>query len=77
MQEFDLYDLLANGDKSHDVPLLSGDVVFIPPVGPLVGMTGSVNAPAIYELREGTTLGKLLETAGGLNVVADRKQRNH
>jgi len=71
IQEFDLYDLLLKGDKSHDVALQSGDVVYIPPVGALVGITGSVNAPAIYELRDGVTLGALIETAGGLNVMAD------
>jgi polysaccharide export outer membrane protein len=71
VREFDLYDLLVKGDKSHDVPLQSGDVVFIPPVGPLVGVTGSVNTPAIYELTDGVTLGKLIETAGGLNVMAN------
>jgi protein involved in polysaccharide export with SLBB domain/uncharacterized protein involved in exopolysaccharide biosynthesis len=71
VQEFDLYDLLVKGDKSHDVALQSGDVVFIPAVGPLVGVTGSVNTPAIYELQDGVTLGKLIETAGGLNVMAD------
>jgi polysaccharide biosynthesis/export protein len=71
VKEFDLYDLLVRGDKSHDVALQSGDVVFIPTVGDLVGVTGSVNTPAIYELKEGTTLGNLIQTAGGLNVVAD------
>jgi protein involved in polysaccharide export with SLBB domain/uncharacterized protein involved in exopolysaccharide biosynthesis len=71
VQEFDLYDLLLKGDKSHDVALQSGDVVYIPAVGPLVGVTGSVNSPAIYELRDGIALGKLIETAGGLNVMAD------
>jgi protein involved in polysaccharide export with SLBB domain/uncharacterized protein involved in exopolysaccharide biosynthesis len=71
VKEFDLYDLLEKGDKSRDAALQSGDVVFIPVVGPLVGMTGSVNAPAIYELKDGTTLGKLIETAGGLSVLAD------
>ena len=71
VKEFDLYDLLVKGDKSHDAPLQSGDVVFIPPVGPLAGVTGSVNTPAIYELVDGITLGKLIETAGGLNVMAN------
>ncbi len=71
VQEFDLYDLLVNGDKSHDLPLQSGDVVLIPPVGPLVAIAGSVNAPAIYELRERATLGSLIQMAGGLSSVAD------
>ena len=40
--DFDLYDLLAHGDKSKDVKLLPGDVIFIPPVGAEVAITGSV-----------------------------------
>ena len=55
--EFDLYDLLLRGDKSKDVTLLPGDVIFIPPVGPQVAMVGSVNTPAIYELKGKTTSG--------------------
>ena len=49
--DLDLYDLLINGDKSKDAPLLPGDVIYIPPVGPLVAITGSVNIPAIFELK--------------------------
>ena len=49
--DFDLYMLLVHGDKSKDVQLLPGDVIFIPPVGPEVAITGSVRDPAIYELR--------------------------
>src|SRR5277367_3920826 len=47
---FDLYDLLIRGDKSKDSRLLPGDVIFIPPAGAEVGLTGSVRKPAIYEL---------------------------
>ncbi len=50
--DFDFYDLLIKGDKSKDVRLQSGDVVYIAPVGPLVAISGSVNNPAIYELKE-------------------------
>jgi protein involved in polysaccharide export with SLBB domain/uncharacterized protein involved in exopolysaccharide biosynthesis len=71
VQEFDLYDLLIKGDKSRDAGLQSGDVVFIPPVGALAAIAGSVNSPGIYELRDGMTLGALIETAGGLSTLAD------
>jgi protein involved in polysaccharide export with SLBB domain len=71
--EFDLYDLLLAGDKSTDVRLLPGDVIHIPPVGPQVAVTGSVNTPAIYELKKGTTLADALEIAGGLTPVASRR----
>lgn len=67
----DFYELLVKGDKSRDVRLQSGDVIFFPPVGPLAAVAGSVNAVGIYEMRSSTTLGELLETAGGLSNVAD------
>ncbi|MFP5229805.1 MAG: polysaccharide biosynthesis/export family protein, partial [Acidobacteriota bacterium] len=38
--DFDLYSLLVHGDKSKDVTLKNGDVLFIPPAGPEVAVTG-------------------------------------
>ena len=67
----DFYDLLVKGDKSKDVRLQSGDVLYYPPVGPLVAIAGSVNVPAIYELRKGSPLEELIQFAGGLSSVAD------
>ena len=67
---FDLYDLIAHGDKSKDVKLLPGDVIYIPPVGPQVALTGSVRNPGIYELRANESLAGLLADAGGVSAVA-------
>ncbi len=67
---FDFYDLLVHGDKSKDVHLLPGDVVFIPPVGPEVALGGQVKVPAIYEMKPGETLAALLSFAGGANSIA-------
>jgi polysaccharide export outer membrane protein len=69
--ELDFYDLLLKGDKSKDARLLPGDVIYIPPTGPSVAIAGSVNVPAIYELREGTSLNGAIEMAGGLTNTAD------
>ncbi|MCU1251392.1 MAG: Capsular polysaccharide export system protein KpsC [Edaphobacter sp.] len=70
--DFDLYDLLERGDKSKDLQLLPGDVIYIPPAGPQVAVAGSVNAPAIYELKsaDSTTVGEVLELAAGVTNVA-------
>jgi polysaccharide biosynthesis/export protein len=68
--DFDLYDLIAFGDKSKDVQLLSGDVILVPPVGRLVAVAGSVNVPGIYELKEHETLGEVLGYAGGFTTTA-------
>jgi polysaccharide biosynthesis/export protein len=68
--DFDLYDLLLKGDKSKDVQLLPGDVIYFAPVGPQVAMGGQVNNPAVYELKNEATLGDVLQMAGGLSVTA-------
>jgi protein involved in polysaccharide export with SLBB domain len=70
--EFDLYALLVHGDKSKDVKLLPGDVIYIPPVGGQVAVTGSVRVPAIYELLPGEELSELITDAGGVSAVASQ-----
>jgi protein involved in polysaccharide export with SLBB domain len=70
LTDFDLYALLVQGDKSGDVQLQSGDVLFIPPAGPEVTLMGSVRQSAIYELRGQESIGQLIATAGGLSAVA-------
>ncbi len=65
-----MYDLLLHGDKSKDVHLLPGDVIFIPAVGPQVALAGSIRKPAIYELNGSTNIGQLLDLAGGRSAVA-------
>jgi polysaccharide biosynthesis/export protein len=67
---FDLYDLIVNGDKSKDTGLQSGDVIYVPAVGPLVALAGSVNTPAVFELRDHSTLGEVIAYAGGLTSTA-------
>lgn len=68
---FDLYDLLVRGDKSSDVSLRAGDVIYVAPVGPLVALAGSVNNPAVFELKDSTTLADAIAYAGGLATTAD------
>src|SRR4051812_11839867 len=70
VSEFDIYDLLRNGDKSHDVQLHPGDVIYIPRVGPQVAILANVNEPGIYELKGETTLGSAIQNAGGLTNLA-------
>ena len=71
---FDLYDLLLKGDKSKDVTLMEGDVVFVPVTGPLVGIAGNVRRPAIYELRDRYDLESVIELAGGIIPTAYTQQ---
>jgi len=74
--ELDLYDFLLRGDRRFDQRLQSGDVVLVPPLGPIVAVSGSIKRPAIYELKPGMRLTELLDLAGGLTPLSDR-QRCH
>jgi len=49
--DFDLYALLVKGDKSGDMQLQPGDVLYIPPAGPQVALMGSIRAAGIFGLR--------------------------
>ncbi|HLX85563.1 MAG TPA: SLBB domain-containing protein [Terriglobales bacterium] len=71
ISDFDFYDLLLKGDKSKDVRLQPGDVLFIPHVGPQAAIAGSVNMPAIYEMKDNSTVDDLFQMAGDLTNVAD------
>lgn len=72
VSELDMYDFLLKGDKSKDISLLPGDVIYIPPVGQLVAIAGSINNPAIYELKkDSNTLAGLIDLAGGLTTTAN------
>jgi protein involved in polysaccharide export with SLBB domain len=68
--DFDLYGLLIHGDKSGDIALLPEDVLYIPPSGPQVAITGSVRNQGIYELKRGETIGDLVDMAGQTTAVA-------
>jgi polysaccharide export outer membrane protein len=72
--KLDLYDFLTRGDTSKDQRLLPGDVIFIPPVGATVAISGSVKRSAIFEVTPGTTVKQLVDLAGGFQVNADATQ---
>jgi protein involved in polysaccharide export with SLBB domain len=74
VSDFDLYDLIRKGDRTHDTVLQNEDTLVIPPIGEQVAITGSVNQEAIYEIKPGETLRSVMDYAGGANDVADRSR---
>jgi protein involved in polysaccharide export with SLBB domain len=64
----DLYSMLLRGDTSSDQRLESRDVVFVPVIGPVVGVAGDVRNPAIYELDGLASLQGVLRMAGGVSA---------
>ncbi len=66
----DLYRLLLHGDNSSDIRLQSGDLIFVPVVGPQVQVRGEVKRSAIFELAGGETAADLLMLAGQATALA-------
>jgi len=72
ISEFDIYEFLANGQVDNDLKLLDGDVIVFPPLLGQVALMGSVNAPAVLELKSGKeSLIDLLKVQGGISLLAD------
>ncbi len=63
----DLYRLLLQGKSLQVLHLEDGDILFVPPIGPVVAVAGAVRRPAIYELQGSGTLWDVLQYAGGLS----------
>lgn len=72
--QVDLYDLIVRGQREADALVQAADVIHIGPVGRQVALIGSVNKPAVFEMKSGETIGDLLQMAGGFNSVADRSR---
>lgn len=68
--QIDLYQFLIKGDNSQDARLESGDVIFVPVVGPLVKIAGEIKRPAIYEIKGGEKISDIIELAGGSTAEA-------
>ncbi|MGC2447172.1 MAG: SLBB domain-containing protein, partial [Candidatus Sulfotelmatobacter sp.] len=66
IEEVDAYDLLLHGVRSDLQRLENGDSLLVPPVGPEATIEGMVRRPAVYELRDETSLAEALELAGGI-----------
>ncbi|MBS1802384.1 MAG: SLBB domain-containing protein [Acidobacteria bacterium] len=72
--DYDLYALVVNGDKTGDVQLQPGDVLYIPAAGEQVALLGSVRQPAIYELRGAQSLTQIIDAAGGKSNIAAKSR---
>lgn len=69
----DLYDYILNGRMSGNINLQDNDIVQVGIYNRLVGITGNVKRPMFYEMREGESLAKLIEYAGGFTGDANKK----
>jgi len=72
--DVDFYQFLMAGDRRNDSRLQAGDVIVVPPLGPVAAISGSVKRAAIYELKPGLRLTDLLQLAGGLTPLANHQR---
>ncbi len=72
--ELDLYDFLASGNNSSDVPIRNGDVIHFGVVEGLVAVGGSVNVAGIFQTKAGMTVAQLLNLAGGITTTGVTRQ---
>ena len=73
--EFDLYNFLGNGDKSSDVKLQDGDVLFYPKAAGYMALLGKLNTQAVFEVKgDKDTLAAYISLSGGLPVTADPRR---
>jgi len=67
---FDLYEVLLEGKLNTNLSIQHDDVIFVPAIGPTVGVGGEVKRPAIFELKHERTVGEVIHLAGGLLPTA-------
>ena len=66
----DIYGYLLEGRSDSDIVLKEGDVVLVQPYDNLVLVSGNVKRPMFYETKDGETLSKVIEYAGGFSNKA-------
>ena len=66
----DVYGYLLEGRSDSDMVLKEGDVVLVQPYDNLVLVSGNVKRPMFYETKDGETLSKVIEYAGGFTNKA-------
>ena len=70
--EVDAYDYLINNNTKNNISLRDQDVIFIPTYHKRVEAVGAFKRDAIFELKEGENVNKLIEYAGGFTDNASQ-----
>ncbi len=72
-QKVDLYDFFVDGNPQLVKQLRSGDSVVIQPAKTMIRISGGVERPAVYELKDDENLEDILYFAQGFTYFADEK----
>jgi protein involved in polysaccharide export with SLBB domain len=70
---FDIYELLVNGNRENDITIESGDVIVVGSANQFVQIKGEVNRPSIYEVLQTDSLTDIIDFALGFTRKANTK----
>ncbi len=73
IRKFDVYQFLMNPFNNDNFYLAEGDFIYVPPIGKVASIKGTVRRPGKYELKDDEGIKELLEYAGGLSADAYTK----
>lgn len=65
VKELDVYEYLFNPQKQSDYYLQNNDILYVPFIGDLVEVEGSVKQVGVFEMKEKETFSDLLDYTGG------------
>ena len=65
VKELDVYEYLFNPQKQSDYYLQNNDILYVPFIGDLVEIKGSVKQVGVFEMKEKETFSELLNYTGG------------
>ena len=74
IETVDLYDTFIFGKQSFNKRLRSGDMIFVNPVHNVVTVTGGVNRPGSYELKDDETLIAAISFANGVSIKSNTSE---
>jgi len=69
--QFDLYELLINGNRTRDITIEAGDTILIDAAKQFVTLRGEVRRPAIYEVLETETIKDIVDFGLGFTEIAN------
>lgn len=76
ISKVDVYDFILNGKLTGNIMLQDNDAIIVDTYTALVRINGAVKRPMFYEMKEGETLNKIIEYAGGYTSVAKKNVVN-
>jgi len=71
----DLIRFESKADFSANPFITEKDLIFVPPIGNFISLSGAILRPGSFEIREIKKLKEVIDRMGGLSIYADRSNR--